>query len=144
MTNKLVHDLFSVRGEKNLTTSKELTQERHATHGDFTDDATTSQGLKAVIQNSKNWTRFTPVQKECLEQMMTKIGRLCSGDPNYPDHWRDLSGYPYLVVERLPKVAPPDMSGIKHMAPAVMDPAGLAPLESDLRSAIKHLNGQKE
>jgi len=32
-------------------------------------------------------------QKEALDSMASKFGRLGSGDPNFRDHWDDISGY---------------------------------------------------
>jgi hypothetical protein len=79
----------------------EVLQSRNAVHGDFTDDAALSQALKDVMHVGRNWPVLNPVQREALEQIATKIGRILSGDPNFPDHWRDLQGYPKLVEERL-------------------------------------------
>ena len=75
--------------------------ERRAIHGDFTDDATLAQGFKDLMQGSRNWRAMTPVMREALEHIQTKIARICSGDFNHPDHWKDLQGYPRLVEERL-------------------------------------------
>lgn len=75
---------------------------RHAIHGDFSDDATASQSIKAAIRAGKNWAALSDPQMEALEQIATKIGRIMSGDPNYKDHWVDIQGYARLVSEQLP------------------------------------------
>jgi hypothetical protein len=74
---------------------------RNVVHGDFTDDADMAQRLKNLMRTGKNWTRLKPCQAEALEQIQTKVARILAGDPDYPDHWRDLQGYPRLVEERL-------------------------------------------
>lgn len=78
-----------------------LLDERKTIHGDFTDDASASQRLKAVMRHTENWERLSEVQYEALEQICTKIGRILSGDPNHKDHWSDVIGYCTLVMQRL-------------------------------------------
>ena len=80
---------------------EQIITERKDTHGDFADDAGTSQSIKSVMRLGKNWEELTPVQKEALEQIATKIGRILSGDPNHLDSWRDIQGYAKLVEDRL-------------------------------------------
>lgn len=75
--------------------------ERNKIHGEFTNDARTSQALKHVMHETKNWSDLTFVQKEALEHIATKIGRILSGNPNHVDHWSDIQGYARLVEERL-------------------------------------------
>jgi len=79
----------------------EVLQSRNAVHGDFTDDAALSQALKDVMHVGRNWPVLNPVQREALEQIATKIGRILSGDPNFPDHYFDCIGYFTLVLRAL-------------------------------------------
>jgi hypothetical protein len=74
---------------------------RNAVHGDFTDDAGTAQAFKDVMRATKNWDVLTPVQREALEHIATKIGRILSGNPEHRDHWEDIQGYARLVEDRL-------------------------------------------
>jgi hypothetical protein len=82
-------------------TMDSILEHRRTTHGDFTDDADLAQGLKSLMRQSKNWDNLRSFQAEALDNMATKIARILSGDPNFPDHWRDLQGFPRLVEERL-------------------------------------------
>jgi hypothetical protein len=75
--------------------------QRQTTHGEFADDASASQEIKDVLHMGKNWLDMTPVQREALENIATKIGRILSGDRNHKDHWSDIQGYARLVEERL-------------------------------------------
>jgi hypothetical protein len=75
--------------------------QRRATHGDFSDDARTSQSLKYIIREGRNWNELTQVQQEALDNIATKIGRILSGNPNHADHWSDIQGYAHLVQARL-------------------------------------------
>lgn len=70
--------------------------ERHKTHGDFTHHADITQRLKAEMRESANWDRLSPAKKEALEMIQHKIGRILAGDPDFPDHWLDTSGYATL------------------------------------------------
>lgn len=36
---------------------------------------------------------LTATQLESLDMILHKCGRILSGDPNEPDHWRDIEGY---------------------------------------------------
>ena len=78
---------------------------RERTNGDYENNAGASQALKRII---KIWSggrpggcHFTSMQQESLDLICTKIGRLCSGDPNCKDTWDDIAGYANLVSERL-------------------------------------------
>src|SRR5439155_1716768 len=75
--------------------------ERSSTHGDFTDNAATSQALKYVMEHTTGWSGLTPVEAEALHMIMHKIGRILAGNPHYKDHWDDIAGYAKLVSERI-------------------------------------------
>ena len=78
-------------------TLDQVLEQRNGVHGDFDDDASTSQDLKRIIRAGTNWEEMPAVHREALEQMMTKVARILAGDFNHPDHWKDLQGYPRLV-----------------------------------------------
>lgn len=75
--------------------------ERHETHGDYTNTAQVSQHLKNTMRNARNWNRLSCDKKESLDLIMTKVSRIMSGEPNEPDHWLDIEGYAKLARERL-------------------------------------------
>jgi len=77
-----------------------LTQ-RGKTHGDYKVHAAITQGLKAVIHGADNFSALTPSQKETLDMIAHKIGRILAGDPNVHDHWHDIAGYAQLVANQL-------------------------------------------
>ena len=76
--------------------------DRGKTHGSFTENARTSQHLKAVMRKSPNWDELSQIQKEGLEVIAAKLSRILSGNPNEPDHWHDIQGYARLVEQSLP------------------------------------------
>ena len=75
--------------------------ERGSRYGKFTGHAEITQTLKCVMQHQKNWDRLQDDQKEALEMIAHKIGRILNGDPNYADSWHDIAGYAKLVDDRL-------------------------------------------
>ncbi|WP_025915468.1 hypothetical protein [Herminiimonas sp. CN] len=73
--------------------------ERGARYGEFDGHAHITQGLKDVMANSpsSNWAKLRRDQKEALEMVVHKIGRILNGDPDYIDSWTDIIGYARLV-----------------------------------------------
>ena len=81
--------------------TENILQERQKVHGDFQADAYTAQSLKDILHLSPNWETLTVVQREALEMICTKLGRIVVGNPNHQDHWDDIAGYALLVSKRL-------------------------------------------
>lgn len=75
--------------------------ERSRTHGRFEDNATVSQRIKEAMRCSPHWALLSVSQRESLELIATKIGRITSGNPNEPDHWDDIGGYAELISRQL-------------------------------------------
>lgn len=71
--------------------------EREKTHGLFGHVAHTAQQLKAVFQLLEH--RRSPAQNEALDLIATKLARILHGNPNEPDHWKDIAGYAKLGEE---------------------------------------------
>lgn len=80
---------------------QETLNQRAKTHGCFIENGRIMQALKMEMINSVNWNSLQPHQKEALQMIQHKIGRILSGNPNEPDHWLDISGYATLVVNIL-------------------------------------------
>ena len=75
--------------------------ERGSRYGKFTDHATITQALKAVMFGYRDDLELAADQREALEMIAHKIGRIINGDPNYADSWVDIAGYAKLVADRL-------------------------------------------
>lgn len=71
--------------------------------GRFTGHAEITQGLKDLMHKTDNWAKLQADQKEALEMIAHKIGRVLNGDPNYADSWHDIAGYATLVEKELNK-----------------------------------------
>lgn len=75
--------------------------ERGNRYGDFPDHASITQDIKGAMQSHSGWNNLVDDQKEALEMVAHKIGRIINGDPNYIDSWTDIIGYTRLVEKRL-------------------------------------------
>ena len=75
--------------------------ERGSRYGEFVTHANITQHIKFIMQNTQNWSILKEDQKEALEMVAHKIGRILNGDPNYDDSWVDIAGYVTLVANRL-------------------------------------------
>ncbi len=82
--------------------NNQILNKRETTHGDYVTVSTLAQKLKANIRHHV-LSELTKDQRESLDMICSKIGRICSGNPNEVDHWRDIAGYAELVVTRLEK-----------------------------------------
>lgn len=88
------------RKETQMTDSiTALVIERGKTHGKFSDHAEATQILKRKYQlllskrHARGQPDLTDTQKESVEMILHKIGRILAGDANFPDHWDDIAGY---------------------------------------------------
>ena len=75
--------------------------ERGQRYGVFGEHARITQALKCAMADSPNWSTLAPDQKEALEMLAHKVGRILNGDPDYHDSWHDIAGYATLVADRL-------------------------------------------
>ena len=73
--------------------------ERHATHGDFSENARVSQAIKQVFRATRNWPSLTDTQREALEMIALKLSRFLTGDAGNADHLVDLVGYATLIIK---------------------------------------------
>lgn len=76
-------------------------EERENRYGAFKDGADIMQELKSVMRSTPSWSNLTPSQREALEMIQHKVGRILNGDPNYTDSWHDIKGYAHLIEEEL-------------------------------------------
>ena len=82
-------------------TVTEILEERQSTHGTFSEAATTVQRIKVIMRSTPNWDKLSNAQREALEMIQHKIGRILHGDPYLLDSVRDIVGYAQLVYDEL-------------------------------------------
>ena len=75
--------------------------ERGSRYGKFKDGAEIMQELKMIMRSTNGWHNLSASQKEALEMIQHKIGRILNGDPNYIDNYIDICGYSKLVADEL-------------------------------------------
>ena len=100
----------------------DILEERGKRYGKFKGHAMIAQTLKDCIRGDlmhgaastseadveacaaavkEKWLALQPDQREALEMIMHKVGRIMNGDPDYADSWADIAGYAKLVTDRL-------------------------------------------
>lgn len=75
--------------------------ERGSRYGPFPGHAAVTQSIKDKLRSFPGWHALEVDQREALDMIAHKIGRIINGDPNYDDSWIDIAGYATLVVKRL-------------------------------------------
>jgi hypothetical protein len=75
--------------------------ERGKRYGTFTGQASITQDIKRLMRKTSGWSAMQDDQREALDMIANKLGRILNGDPNYADSWHDLEGYARLVEQRL-------------------------------------------
>ena len=79
--------------------------QREKTHGAFEDHARITQRLKDVImdelvlRNDRGQAPLNAMQRESIDMIEHKIGRILAGNADEPDHWNDIAGYAKLPVK---------------------------------------------
>lgn len=77
--------------------------ERAMTHGDYSEHAAYTQAIKETMRLAPKFRHMRGDQRETLDMIAHKIGRILAGDPNFHDHWHDIAGYATLTADRLKK-----------------------------------------
>ena len=91
------------KSEPQQQTITDILTERGNNYGAFPEHARITQNIKRAMADSANWNAITDTQKEALEMLAHKIGRVLNGDVNYLDSWVDIVGYTQLVVDDMQK-----------------------------------------
>lgn len=94
-------DLNDCIGVPEADATEQLITERGSRYGKFKDGAEIMQELKTVMREVDGWHNLTPSQREALDMIQHKIGRILNGDPTYDDNWKDIAGYATLIVNEL-------------------------------------------
>lgn len=81
--------------------TEQILKQRAETHGSFCGVAVVAQELKAVISTASGYPNLNLQQKEALDMIASKIARIVCGNPDFKDHWDDISGYAMLVGRTL-------------------------------------------
>lgn len=93
-----------------MQTVNDILVARGHRYGEFNSHAAITQAMKDLMAGrvdpiQTNWESLSDSQKEALEMVAHKIGRILNGDPSYIDSWADICGYSQLVVNELSGIA---------------------------------------
>ena len=80
-------------------TVAETLAERGEQYGPFGPKAAFIQRVKDQLRGSPAWATMSGGQKEALEMIVHKIGRIAYGNPKHSDSWHDIAGYARLGEE---------------------------------------------
>ena len=89
-----------------------LLKTRGSTHGEFSDHARVTQGLKEMARTGATWKDMNNSQREAVDMILHKVGRIVCGNPNFDDHWADIQGYARLAEKRPTILTPTTMGGM--------------------------------
>ncbi len=82
----------------------DILEERQATHGDFGNTSAIFVRLLVATGPVKN-----PDLTMAHTMILNKLARIASGNPNEPDHWRDIAGYAAGALSILERAKEPEV-----------------------------------
>ena len=89
--------------EADETDVDQVLDSRAKDYGKFIEGAEIMQMLKRLVHNYIE-DRGTPLafdQREAIDMIIHKLGRIINGNPDKVDQWVDIAGYATLVADRL-------------------------------------------
>jgi len=75
--------------------------EREKTHGRWIDTAGLFDTLIGALEKEEVWGNLSPTCRAAITMICMKMARIVCGDPEHPDHWRDIAGYASLEERRI-------------------------------------------
>ncbi|WP_353247302.1 DUF6378 domain-containing protein, partial [Limnohabitans sp.] len=87
----------------NSTDVDETLDNRAQDYGKFIEGAEIMQMLKRIVHNyiEARGTKLAFDQREAIDMIIHKLGRIINGNPDKVDTWVDIAGYAKLVADRL-------------------------------------------
>lgn len=98
---KTLKDVINTWAKNEPVSITDTLNERGQRYGAFRTHAEVTQAIKSVMFNTRKDLHLAADQREALEMIAHKIGRIINGDPDYVDSWVDIAGYAQLVADRL-------------------------------------------
>ena len=105
----LKQGLLQYDDERNFTGEDEgdgvdaILDDRAQDYGKFIQGAEIMQMLKRIVHNyiEARGTKLAFDQREAIDMIIHKLGRIINGNPDKVDTWVDIAGYAKLVADRL-------------------------------------------
>lgn len=101
VSRPIVNPEITIEGDE--TDVDTVLDARAKDYGKFIEGAEIMQMLKRLVHNYIE-DRGTPLafdQREAIDMIIHKLGRIINGNPDKVDHWVDIAGYATLVADRL-------------------------------------------
>jgi len=70
-----------------------------AAHGNFTDNARIAQNLKSMLHGEPTWDSLECWQREALDMICSRMGRILAGHPGHPKHWFGIINFANLGLD---------------------------------------------
>ena len=96
-----LNDQYAEIEQVRQQTIEQTLAERGSRYGDYSDVASTTQQLMAIIECGASYEHLNAEQKTSLFMICNKIARAVNGDPNYIENWHDIAGYSTLIESSL-------------------------------------------
>ena len=87
-----------------MTEINNVLAERGNRYGAFRSHAEITQALKRIMHHAPKWRNLTPSQKEAMEMIAHKMGRMLNGDVTYKDNVVDIIGYATLMLNDMSEI----------------------------------------
>src|SRR5438874_171034 len=81
--------------------TQDTLKDRQERYGEFIDNAEIAQNLKEELHHTKGWRELSADKCEALDMIMSKIARILTGNPEYPDNWHDIQGFAKLIENKI-------------------------------------------
>lgn len=85
----------------NVNDIYKILNEREGEHGSVRGHGGVTQGMKVLMRDHDGWANLPDYQRECLEMIVHKIGRILNGKRNHVDSWQDVAGYSLCAVSEM-------------------------------------------
>ena len=80
-----------------VSNTEETLKQRGNNYGSFQKGAYTMQRLKETVRCNDGYDKLGLPQREAIDMILHKIGRIVNGNPNHVDSWHDIAGYAKLI-----------------------------------------------
>ena len=78
-----------------------ILEERGSNYGPYGEHAKLTQDWKDRAREHEGWWRLSLSQREAIDMIFHKLGRIINGNPDYKDSWTDIRVYVQLVEDEL-------------------------------------------
>lgn len=89
---------FNTMHEEEPVSEEESVLDQRAIYGSFKDKASWIQSGKEAMRNCPSWNNLPDAEREALDNILQKMGRILYGTEYHEDNYVDISGYAQLIV----------------------------------------------